>query len=453
MKIDFLMIGAGQAATPLAKALAEAGRSVCVAERRHLGGSGVSFGCTPTKAAIASATLAKQARQAEALGLRISEVEVDFAAVISRARAMAQRGRDVLEDHFGDDGPALLRGEAKITGRTEDGFQVQVGNREVTARQIVLDTGTRSTVPPIEGLEQIEPLTAETWLEQSALPERLAIIGGGYIGLEMAQFYRRMGSAVTVVESGDAIAGQEDGEVSDRLCEVLEQDGIIFRLGAEARKIEAIPAGARLHLGDGREPVDVSHVFLAVGRTPNTDNMGLESIGVELDDHGIVVVDDRLSTTCRGIWAVGDIRVGPMFTHTAWDDFRILRSQLLGDGVRTRNRIVPYSIFTEPQLGRVGMTETQARRDGHAVRIARYEMSSNGRAREMGAEEGLIKVVIDDRSEHILGAAVLAAEGAELVHIYATAMNGGLSFRTIEDAIHIHPTLAEAIQSALATAD
>ncbi len=450
MDCDVLIIGAGQAATPLAMALAAAGRSVCVAESRHLGGSCVNFGCTPSKAAFASAALVQRARTAAALGVRIPQVEVDFPEVLRRARSFAEKGRQALQEAFDKrENPRLLRGHARLLEKGPAGFLAEVGEQSVRAQEVVLDCGTRSSLPPIEGLDRLEPLTAETWLDGRALPRHLAIIGGGYIGLEMAQFYRRMGAAVTVIESSGSIAGQEDEDVAACLQALLEGEGIAFRLGTRARRVEAADGGLRIDLdGEAAERLEASDLFVATGRTPNSDGLGLETLDVELDEDGYLVVDQRLATSCPGLWAAGDLRGGPMFTQTAWDDYRILESQLLGDGKRTLARIVPYAVFTEPQLGRVGLTETQAREQGHGVRVARFEMSSNGKAREIGRAEGMIKVVVGE-DDRILGAAVLAAEGAELVHIYGAVMAAGASFRVIADSLHIHPTLAEAVQSAL----
>jgi len=448
---DVLVIGGGQAGIPLAHALAQKGKRVALAERENLGGSCVNFGCTPTKAAIASAKLAQMARRAREFGLRIPTVEVDFAAVIERARNLALASRRRLEEGFaGSDNPKLLRGQARLAGRAENAFRVAVGAETIIAGQVVLNTGTRSVIPEIEGLREIAFLDAGNWLKRTELPRHLAMIGGGAIGLEMAQFYRRMGSQVTVIESGDQLAGHEDRDVADALQSLLAAEGIAFRLGTSVKRIERREGGITLRLGgDGSAALDVSHVFVAAGRRPNTGDLGLETVGVAMSEHGIVEADERRATSVPGIWVAGDIRGGPQFTHTAWDDYRVLLSQIAGDGKRTTKRIVPYAIFTDPELGRVGLTESQARRGGHAVKIGRFAMKHNGKATEIGESEGFIKVVVDARSHALLGASVLAAEGAELVHCYIDAMNAGASYDVIADAIHIHPTLAEAVQSAV----
>jgi pyruvate/2-oxoglutarate dehydrogenase complex dihydrolipoamide dehydrogenase (E3) component len=429
---DVLIVGGGQAGIPLARDLAKTGRKVALAERKYLGGSCINFGCTPTKAAIASARLAHLARRATDFGLRIPQVEIDFPAVLRRASAIALESRTGLDKSFeNSDNPRLLRGHARFLG---PGFELQVGSTHVSAKQVVLDTGTRTAIPKISGLEKVAYIHSGNWLEHTGLPERLAMIGGSYIGLEMAQFYRRMGSDVVVWESSPRIAVHEDEEVSSAIQQFLEREGIEFHVNAPIQSIEELHA---------------TNVFLATGRKPNTDDLGLETVGVETGPHGFVTIDKRLATNIPGIWAAGDIRGGPMFTHTSWDDYRILVAQISGDGSRTTDRIVPYAMFTDPELGRVGLTERDAREKGLKFRVSRFEMKRNGKAREIGEPDGFIKVLLEEGSGKILGAAVLAAEGAELVHLFIDIMNAGASSTVIRDAIHIHPTLAEAVQSAV----
>lgn len=448
---DLLIIGGGQAGIPLAHALAEAGRRVALAEERHLGGSCVNYGCTPTKAVIASARVAHLARHADEFGLKIPRVAVDFAAVLRRAERILLESRDGLRKGLEEtENPKLLKGRARFAGRSGKGFRVLVGESEVTAAQAVIDTGTRSLIPPIEGLEDVDFICAENWLEKTKLPARLAIIGGGYIGLEMSQFYRRMGSRVVVVEESEQVAGHEDEDVARAIQQLLEAEGIEFRLQAKVARVKARKDGVALTLkekGAGSTEIRASHLFVATGRQPNTDDLGLETIGVKVSERGIIAADKRLATNVEGIWAAGDVRGGPMFTHTSWDDYRVLLSQIAGDGSRTTDRVAPYAIFTDPQLGRVGMTEGEAREKGQKVKVAQFEMKKNGKARESGETEGFIKVIVDAGNNQLLGAAVLAMEGAELVHLYVDLMNAGAPYTVIRDAVHIHPTLAEAAQS------
>jgi pyruvate/2-oxoglutarate dehydrogenase complex dihydrolipoamide dehydrogenase (E3) component len=451
-RFDVLIMGAGQAAIPLARDLAKAGKRVALVEEKHLGGSCVNFGCTPTKAVIASAHVAHLARRGIDFGLRIPTVEIDFPAVLARAKRILMESRNGLQkDLENTDNPKLFFGSARFEGRDDGAFRVSVGNRVVVAGQVVLDTGTRSTIPPIDGLDELDFICAENWLESTELPRDLAIIGGGYIGLEMSQFYRRMGSRVTVIEEGGQVAEHEDEDVASALQRLLESESIEFQLNAKVKRVNSNGGSTTLMLegGNGLSEIKASHIFVATGRTPNTDDLGLDTVGVKVSEDGIVEANERLATNVEGIWVAGDIRGGPMFTHTSWDDYRILLSQMTGDGSRTTDRVVPYAIFTDPQLGRVGITESEARNSGKEIKVSRYDMKSNGRAREYGETEGFIKVVIDAETDRILGAAVLAAEAAELVHMYVDLMNADAPYTVIRDAIHIHPTLAEAVQSVL----
>ncbi len=447
---DVLIFGGGQAGIPLAYALAGEGLTVALAERKDLGGSCVNFGCTPTKAAIASAKSAHEARRASEFGVEVSGVTVNFPAVLERARGIAEQSRTGIESGFeGSDNPILLRGHASFEGREENGFRVRVGDQSVTAKQVVLNTGTRTLLPPIDGLDSIDYIDSGNWLYQTELPEHLAIIGGGYIGLEMSQFYRRMGSRVTVVGGSERVAKTEDEEVSAALQGILEDDGVEFLLNTRAEKVEKSGDGVKLGLSGGGE-LEVSHVFVATGRKPNTDDLGLENVGLEVADGGIVEGDERLATSVEGIWVAGDIRGGPMFTHTSYDDFRVLSSQMIGDGSHTTDRIVPYAMFTDPSLGRAGMTEEGAREAGYDIEVMRFEMKNDGKAREMGETKGFIKVVAERGSGQILGAAMLAAEGADMVHVYIDLMNAGAPYSVLRDAVQIHPTFGEAVQSAVA---
>jgi len=451
-RYDVLIIGGGQAGIPLSHALARAGRRVALAERRHLGGSCVNFGCTPTKAAIASARAAFQARRGAVFGLRIPTVEVDFPAVLDRARSIVMDFRAGLRRGFEKaDNPALLRGHARIVSRGEKGFTVRVGEEEVSAERLVLNTGTRALEPPIQGLRDIPLLHSGNWLDHEEVPGHLVFIGGGYIALEMSQFYTRMGSRVTVVDEGNQILRNEDEDIVLPLQKLLESEGIEFRLEERVERVERVRGGVSLtvRMASGTGRIRGSTVFLSAGRRANTDDLGLERVGLEVLEKGFLSTDERLATKVPGIYAAGDIRGGPMFTHTSWDDFRILESQLAGDGSRTTRRIVPYAVYTDPELGRVGKTEREAKESGDSYRVGRFEMRGNGKARELSETEGVIKVLVEEKTGQILGAAVLAADGSELVHLFVDLMNAKAPYTVLRDAIHIHPTLAEAVQSAV----
>lgn len=450
---DVLIIGGGQAGIPLAYKLAAEGRTVALAERKDLGGSCVNFGCSPTKAAIASAKVAFQARRASEYGIDIPEVRVDFPAVLRRARGVAETKRSGLDNGLeGSENPVLIRGHASLEGREDAGFRVSVGDRSLLVGEVVLNTGTRTLIPPIEGLEDVDYIDAGNWLEREELPGHLAVVGGSYIGLEMAQFYRRMGSDVTVVVgSSDHVTSGEDDDVSEAMRGILAEEGVEFVFCERARKVTADGDLLTLAL-DGEDPAEVraTHLFLATGRRPNTDDLGLENVGLGADKRGFIETDERLATSVEGVWAGGDIRGGLMFTHTSYDDHRVLLSQMAGDGSRTTERVVPYGIFTDPELGRVGMTEREAREAGYEVEIHHLDMEDEkGKAFELGENKGFIKVVADASTDRVLGAAVLTAEGAELVHIYEDLMNADLPLSIVREAVYIHPTLAEDVQSAI----
>jgi pyruvate/2-oxoglutarate dehydrogenase complex dihydrolipoamide dehydrogenase (E3) component len=450
---DLLIIGGGQAGIPLAYKLAGEGRTVALAERKDLGGSCVNFGCSPTKAAIASAKVAFQARRASEYGIDIPEVRVDFPAVLRRARGVAGTKRAGLDKGLeGSENPVLIRGHARLEGREDEGFRVIVGDRSLLVGQVVLNTGTRTLVPPIEGLEDVDYIDAGNWMDREELPGHLVLVGGSYIGLEMAQFYRRMGSDVTVVVgSSDHVAPGEDDDVTEAIRDILAEEGVEFVFCKRAQGVAPDGDGLTLTL-DGDDPAEIraTHLFLATGRRPNTGDLGLENVGLETDKRGFMEADERLATSVEGIWVAGDIRGGPMFTHTAYDDHRVLLSQMAGDGSRTTNRIVPYAVFTDPELGRVGMTERGAREAGYEVEVHRFDMEGEkGKAFELGENKGFIKVVADASNDRVLGAAVLTAEGGELVHIYEDLMNADQPLSVVREAVYIHPTLAEDIQSAI----
>jgi pyruvate/2-oxoglutarate dehydrogenase complex dihydrolipoamide dehydrogenase (E3) component len=450
---DVVIIGGGQAGIPLAHALAKAGKRVALAERKALGGSCVNFGCTPTKAVIASAHTAFQARRGAVFGLRIPSVEVDFPAVIDRARSLVMQSRASLRRGFeGPEKPELLLGHARLRGREKKAFRVRVGDRDVLAARVVLNTGSRSRYPSIPGLATANALDSGNWLDEHRLPEHLVFLGGGYIALEMSQFYLRMGCRVTVVEKSGQILTREDEDIVFLLQRLLESEGVEFRLDTEVKKVERRRGGVTLRTASKgfKGEIRASRLFVAAGREPNTGDLGLATVGVRTSKEGFVAVNERLATNVPGIWAAGDIRGGAMFTHTSWDDFRILASQLAGDGSRTTRRVVPYAVYTDPELGRVGMTEREARDAGRKVKIGRFEMRNNSKARELSETEGVIKVIVDAKTDRILGAAVLSCDASELVHMYVDVMNAKAPYTVIRDAVHIHPTLAEAVQSAVA---
>jgi pyruvate/2-oxoglutarate dehydrogenase complex dihydrolipoamide dehydrogenase (E3) component len=383
------------------------------------------------------------------MGIRIPSVEVDFAAVMARTRGIVKESTDSLDASFADsDNPRLIRAWGRLEGREGERFRIRAGDEVILARQVVLDTGNRTVMPDIPGLDAAPCITAESWVDLTELPAQMIFLGGGTIALEMAQAFRRLGSTVTIVEAVPQLAGHEDAEVAQALHDILAGEGIEIHLNIKAERVETRDGRVRLHL-QGGTILTGSHIFVAAGRRPNTDQLGLETVGVRCSDKGMVEVDEHLRTSIPGIWAAGDIRGGPQFTHTAYDDFGVIRAQMLGDGGKTTSRVVGYAVFTEPELGRVGLTEQQAREAGHDLRIGRYEMKDSGKAREIGYRDGFIKVIAEAGSNRILGAAVLAAEGAETVQLYLELMNAGATIETMLNAVHIHPTFSEAAKNAV----
>lgn len=451
MDVDVAIIGGGQAGVPLAPSLAEAGQQVVLIERVHLGGSCVNFGCTPSKALIASAQVAYEARNGERWGIRIPTVNVDFGVVMDRARGTVAAARNSLDDSIQQAAnPCLIRAHGRLAGREDGRFVVESDAGRVRTRHVVLDTGTRSLLPDIDGLGTVPLLTAENWIDITVLPERLIVIGGSYLALEFGQAFSRLGSKVVVLQSGSALAEREDPDVSDVIAEFLEAEGLEIRLDVQIDRIEPTDGGIRVHVDGG--VLEGTHLLVATGRRPNTDDLGLETLGVATDQHGMIEVDERLATTVAGVWAAGDIRGGPAFTHTAYADSKVVHDQIVGDGRMTTERIVPYAMFLDPELGRVGMTETEARKAGHAIRIGRKDMSTSGKAKEVGQTAGFIKVVIDAETDRFLGAVCLCHNGSEVVQVFIALMNAGAGAHTIMNSVVIHPTIGEAAKKAVVAA-
>jgi len=412
----------------------------------------VNFGCTPTKAALASALLAHDARRAGEFGLHFAGVEVHYTAVLAQARGIREESREGLQDAYGGrENPKILGGHARIRGHHEKGFWVGVGTEDFTAEKVVLDTGSRTYLPEVPGLDEVECIHAGNWLDRQDLPQRLVVLGGGVIALEMSQFYRRMGADVTVFEAGPRILSHEDEDVSSALVKQLQQEKIRFETNAKVEQLDVHADGLRVSWNGKVEEFD--NIFVAAGRTPNTHDVGLDTVGVELDSKGFVQVNSHLETNVPGIYAVGDIRGGLQFTHTSWDDFRVMRSTLLGDGSKvTTGRVVPYAVFTDPELARVGLSEAEARQTGKNIKVGRFDMTHNGLARERRKRAGFVKVVLDGDTNRVLGAAILAADAAEMIHLLATMMVLDADYRIVRDAIVTHPSYMEAVQSALEAA-
>jgi pyruvate/2-oxoglutarate dehydrogenase complex dihydrolipoamide dehydrogenase (E3) component len=453
-KFDAIVIGAGQAAKPLAIALGQAGWKTAVIERKHLGGSCINFGCTPTKAMAASARVAYLARRADEYGVRTGTVEVDLASVLQRKDAIVSRFRESVREALeGADNVELIFGHAAFEGAHALAVKLNAGGgRRLAAGHIFINTGTRAAIPPIPGLDRIPFLDASSIQELDTLPSHLLVIGGSYIGLEFGQMFRRFGSRVSIIQRGPQLLPREDPDVAEAVYGILVEDGLDVYLEAEV--LEAGPAPGNdgveltLQLPAGLVRLQGSHVLVATGRTPNSDDLNLAAAGVETDDAGYVKVNERLETGVPGVYAMGDVKGGPAFTHISYDDYRVLKANLLEGGHATASgRPVPYAVFIDPQLGRVGLTERQAKESGRRILVARLPMSHVARALEAGEPRGFMKAVVDAESGLILGCAVLGLEGGELIAMLQLAMMGGIPYPRLRDAIFAHPTLAESLNS------
>lgn len=446
-RFDIIVIGSGQAGGPLSHRLADRDWKVALLEREHLGGSCVNYGCTPTKRMLASAGVAHSARDSARYGVHTGEVRVDMSEIRRLKDSIVESWRSGQEKHTGSrPNITLFRGEGSFV----DARTVAVNGRRLTSDVIVINSGTRPLLLPIHGLEGVPFLTNRTVMDLERVPEHLLVIGGSYIGLEFGQMYRRFGSEVTVIEAEDDIVPREDEEVSAALREALEAEGIRFVLSSQAKAVRQDDAG-RIHLqlspyggGEGRELVG-SHLLLAAGRSPNSDALNLEAAGVGTDEAGFIPVNEYLETDVPGIFALGDVNGGPAFTHISYEDFQIMLHNLTSDGARrsTAERIVPYALFTEPELGRVGLTEREARERGLDIEVGTIPMGHVARAIEMQRTEGLMKIVVDARTDRILGAAILGPSGGEVVQTLMALMMVDAPWTVFKGAMTIHPTITE----------
>jgi len=445
MKFDVIVVGSGQAGVPLATRLARAGKRVLLAERGELGGTCVNTGCTPTKTMIASARAAHVARTSARLGVRAGPVEVDLPAVVDRKDAIVRRWREGVEKRLRGAGDrlTLVRGQARLTGER----RIEVAGQTHTAEVVVLDVGARPVTPPLEGLESVPWLNYETVMQLRELPAHLLVLGGGYIGCEFGQMFRRFGAQVTLVDTGPHLLDREDPEISSALEAVFRDEGIGLELGAGAERVSGQAGRIALRLSGGRE-LRGSHLLVATGRRANTDDLGCDAGGIALDPKGFIVADDEYRTSASGTYAVGDVIGQPQFTHTAWDDHRILFDLLLGRSRRRREgRQIPYTAFTDPQVAGVGLTEREARERRIAYEMATMPFQEIARAVEIDEQAGILKVLLDPKTERVLGAAIVGSEAGELIHVFVTLMQSGATARAIVDAEFVHPTFAEGVQS------
>jgi pyruvate/2-oxoglutarate dehydrogenase complex dihydrolipoamide dehydrogenase (E3) component len=443
MKHDAIIIGSGQGGNPLAQRLASRGQKVALVESNHLGGTCINTGCTPTKAMVASAQVAHYARNASLWGVQASNVGIDLPAILERKNKIVEEFRSGWQKSIDKQSNwHLHRGRARFIGPK----QIQVEKETLEADNIFIDTGASPTIPRIPGLDSIPYLTNVSLLELRELPEHLVVLGGGYVGLEFGQMFRRFGSAVTIIQRSERILPNEDDDITTELQHNLESEGIEILLNARAIEVSGQNKEITLKVqgSGGARAISGSHLLVATGRTPNTRDLDLYKAGVTVDENGFIVVNDRLETSAPGIWALGDVNGEPAFTHISYNDFQIVYGNLVeGKNLSTKSRLVPYAVYTDPQLGRVGLTEKAARASGHNLKIGKIEMSHVARAIERAETQGLMKVVIDAATDRLLGAAILSAEGGELVQILSTLMFADKPYTLLKGAIYIHPTLAE----------
>lgn len=449
-RYDAIVIGTGQAGAPLASRLSDEGFKTAVIERKHPGGTCVNTGCIPTKTLVASARVAHLARRAAEYGVTLGgPVGIDMKRVNARMKEVALASRDgVTRWMEGIENGRFHRGHARFEGPR----RVRVGDEVLEAERIFINTGGRALIPDLPGLAEVPYLTNSSMMEVDFLPEHLIVVGGSYIGLEFAQMYRRFGSRVTVIEQADRLIAREDEEVSDGVREILEGEGIEIRRNAAC--IEVARAGNGVAIGldcaDGAPRLSGSHLLLAVGRRPNTDDLGLEAAGIETDRRGFIKVDDRLRTNVPGIWAMGDVNGRGAFTHTSYNDYEIIAANLFENRARSvGERIACYGLFIDPPLGRVGLTEREVRASGVPALKATLAMKRVGRAREWSETQGFMTVIVGAESKRILGAAILGMGGDEVVHALLDVMYADAPYTVVQEAMHIHPTVAEYLPTLL----
>lgn len=450
---DVLIIGAGQAGVPLAKKLAEAGKKTAIIEKRSVGGTCINDGCTPTKAMVASARAAHQARKAKDLGIAVGTIKINFKKIIQRKNEIVDSFRSSAEKGIkSTKGLDLILGEARFSGQKQLTVQLKNGKEEsLTADLIFINTGAKTAIPKIEGLQNINYLTSSTILALKKVPEHLVIIGGNYIGLEFGQMFSRFGSKVTILEQSSSIMSREDVDISSALSEIFEEENIEILTDTQSDLIEKKEDGQLvLHLKSGgkNKKINCTHLLIAAGRIPQTDSLGLEDIGIQTDKKGNIIVNEQLETNIAGVYALGDVKGGPAFTHISYNDYTIVYRNLLeGTDYTTADRPVPYCMFTDPQLGRVGISEAEAREKGLNIKVAKLPMSQVARGIETGETLGLMKAVVDADTKKILGVSILASEGGEIMSVLEMAMEGGITYDQLRYCVFAHPTYAESLNN------
>ncbi len=459
---DAIIIGSGQAGTPLSTALAAAGMHTALIERKHVGGTCINEGCTPTKTMVASGRVAYLARRAADYGVHAGAISIDLGKVRQRKRDIVDKFRNGSQARIEKTvNLELIFGEARFAGlstgprtievRSNDGAQ-----RSLSAKYVFINAGTRAARPKLDGLDDIPTLDNVSIMELDAVPEHLLILGGGYIGVEFGQLFRRFGSHVTIVQLRGQLLAGEDPDIAEEVARIFQQDGIEVLLNSKVIRVRQADGSVRVEVQQQGHSTTLvgSHLLVATGRVPNSDTLNLAAAGIQTDDRGFINVNDHLETTASGVYALGDIKGGPAFTHISYDDFRIIRANLLEKkNASTNNRLVPYTVFIDPQLGRVGLTETEARAQKRNIRVAKLPMTAVARALETDETRGFIKAIVDAETNQILGAAVLGIEGGEIMSAIEIAMMGKLPYTALRDGVFAHPTLAESLNNLFTAMD
>jgi len=449
---DAIVIGSGQAGTPLSQALASAGMRTALVERVHVGGTCINEGCTPTKTMVASGRVAYLARRGADYGVQVGSLHVDMLRVRKRKRDIVDLFRNGSQKRIEQARNLdLIFGAAEFT--TPNSILVRDKKRQervLTADRFFINAGCRPSVPQIVGLKDVPFLDSTSIMELNAAPEHLLVLGGGYIGLEFGQLFRRFGSRVTIIQSGSSLLSGEDADIASAVAQILKEDGIQILVSSRAEKVAR--HGSHIHLkirsGSKMHSLEGSHLLVATGRIPNTDTLKVSAAGIDTDARGFIQVNEKLETSAKSIYALGDINGGPAFTHISYDDFRIIRKNLLEEGnASTAGRLVPYTLFIDPQLGRVGLSETEARLQNRAIRVAKMPMNYVARALEVDESRGFMKAVVDAKSGQILGAAVLGIEGGEIISQIQIAIMGKLPYTSLQNAVFAHPTLSESLNN------
>jgi pyruvate/2-oxoglutarate dehydrogenase complex dihydrolipoamide dehydrogenase (E3) component len=447
-----IVIGSGQGATPLSMALAGTGLRTALVERKHVGGTCINEGCTPTKTMVASGRVAYLARRGKDYGVHTGELRVDMQRVRQRKRDIVDSFRNGSQKRLEKTANLdLIFGEASFIDAKSILIRAKDGSRRtLTADRIFINAGTRPAVPALDGFNNVPFLDSTSIMELDTVPEHLLVLGGGYVGLEFGQMFRRFGSRVTIVQSAAQLLRGEDADVAAEVASILRQDGVEVLLNARAERAAKSGAQVELAVRVNNESLSLigSHLLAATGRVPNTDTLQITAAGIASDSRGFIKVNEKLETNVDGIYALGDIKGGPAFTHISYDDFRILRTNLIEKGsASTRDRLVPYTLFIDPQLGRIGVTEAEARAQNRKIRVAKMPMSYVARALEVDESRGFMKAIVDAETGQILGAAVLGIEGGEIMSMLQLAMMGKLPFTVLREGVFAHPTLAESLNN------